>query len=99
MAADPNRVSALRSIAAHISWARTADRSERTAPARGKSPTSLDYWIKHVRDEGIVAGEEEIRRAAEHYHRAHMRAMSLRAAAARTAKAAKKSPRPVRRTA
>jgi len=87
---DP-RISALRRIAVDISWARTPNRAERTAPARSKSPMCLDYWIAYVRAEGIVTGEREIRRAAEAYHRAHMRRLSLKAAKARRARAARRT--------
>jgi len=90
---DP-RISALRAIAVNISWARTANRTERTEPARRRAPQHIDYWIERVRAEGIVTGEREIRRAAEAYYRAHMRRLSLKAAKARQVKA-----RAARRTA
>ncbi|MFD1940569.1 hypothetical protein ACFSKW_54860 [Nonomuraea mangrovi] len=97
MAADP-RTSALRSIAADISWARTPNRSERTEAARKASPKSLDYWIAKTRDEGIVR-PEDILAAAQNAYRAHMREMSLKAAATRRANAELQRKPALRRTA
>ncbi|MEU4332369.1 hypothetical protein [Nonomuraea dietziae] len=97
MAADSARTRALRSIAADISWARTPNRSERTENARRASPMSLDYWIAKVRAEGVVR-DKDVQAAAESYYRAHMRAMSLKAAEARRAKSELQRPA-LRRTA
>lgn len=80
--ATRGHLSTVRRIAADISWARTPDRSERTEAARRASPMRIEYWEAKVRAEGIVR-EEEIPKAAESYYRAHMTAMSLRAAEAR----------------
>ncbi|WP_326637337.1 hypothetical protein OG884_26710 [Streptosporangium sp. NBC_01755] len=85
MAADPRIVSAQRRIAVDRSWAMTPDRSERTAAARAASPTSLDHWITKIRAEGKVR-EKDIQKNAESAHRAYMRGMSLRAAAAKRVK-------------
>lgn len=82
MAADPRRISAQRAIASDISWARTPNRSERTAPARAASPQSLDYWLAKVRADGVVR-EQDIQAAARSAYRAHMRGMSLKAAETR----------------
>ncbi|MEV7011585.1 hypothetical protein [Streptosporangium sp. NPDC051022] len=83
--ATPEQKSRSARIAGNISWARTPNRTERTAPARRKSPVSRDYWIAHVRAEGVVP-EKDIVKAAENYHRAYMTQLSSRAAAARAAK-------------
>ncbi|MGW3352577.1 hypothetical protein ACWDA3_55590 [Nonomuraea rubra] len=82
MTADPHRLTAVRQIAADISWARTPNRSERTAPGHRASPMSLDYWIADVRAKGIVR-EEDVEAAARNAHRAWQRQNSLRAADAR----------------
>ncbi|GAA3531411.1 hypothetical protein GCM10022419_008140 [Nonomuraea rosea] len=82
MTADQKRLSAQRAIAADISWARTPNRAERTEAGRKASPMSLDYWIAKIRTEGIVR-EQDIPAAARNAHRAHMRGMSLKAAARR----------------
>ena len=58
-------------LAAHASWAKTEDRSARTAAARAKSPTSLDYWRKQVDPEGAL--DPEVReKMATSAHKAHM---------------------------
>lgn len=80
-----SRTSALKRIAADISWARTPDRAERTETARRKSPMHIDYWVEKVRAEEIVP-EGGVQKAAEAYYRAHMTRMSLKAAAARAKK-------------
>jgi hypothetical protein len=46
---------------------------------------SLDYWLARIRAEGVVR-EQDVDAAARNAHRAHMRGMSLKAAAARTAR-------------
>lgn len=84
MAADPRIVSAQRSIASDISWARTPNRSERTAPAYRASPVSLEFHLAKIRAEGRVR-EQDIEKAAASAHRAYMRGLSLRAAATRRA--------------
>ena len=79
-------ISKVRSIAADKSWARTPNRSERTEAARKASPNSLNYWIEKIRAEGIVR-DQDVFAAAQNAHRAYMREKSLKAAAARRAKA------------
>lgn len=73
------------SIAASESWARTADRTGRTAPARAAR------WAKYrerARElQGPDATDEAVEQAAEHLYRADMARMSLKAAKARQAKA------------
>lgn len=82
----PPEVSARRRDAVDISWARTPDRAERTEPARAASPQRIEYWVDHVRAEGIVTGEAQILAAAEKYHSVRMRQLARKAVAARAAK-------------
>jgi hypothetical protein len=91
--------SARHQIAADISWARTPNRTERTAPGHRASPLSLDYWIAKVRREGVVR-EEDIEAAARSAFRASQRARSLKAAETRAKNAQqKRQPNSLRRTA
>lgn len=92
MAADPRIVSAQRAIASDISWARTPNRAERTAPAHRCSPVSLDYHLAKIRAEGRVR-EQDIEAAARSAHRAYMRGLSLKAAATRRANKAQQQER------
>ncbi|WP_067184499.1 hypothetical protein [Microtetraspora niveoalba] len=85
MSSVPAEISAQRRIAVDISWARTPNRSERTEAARRASPMRIEYWEKKIRETGIVR-EEDIPKAAASAYRAHMRAMSLKAAKARQAR-------------
>lgn len=73
-------------MAAHISWANTADPSARTAPARSEF---LERFERQVDPEGVLPEDERIRRA-EHARRAHMQRMAFLSAKARQAKAAQK---------
>lgn len=52
------------SIAAHASWGKTPDRQARTRAAIQASPVHIDYWIKKVREEGVVR-EHDVHAAAE----------------------------------
>jgi hypothetical protein len=52
------------SKAAHDSWGRTPDRQARTRAAIEASPVHIDYWIKKVREEGVVR-EQDVPAAAE----------------------------------
>jgi hypothetical protein len=70
MAKDINR-----RIAAEISWARTADRSARTRPAR---QAFLAKFEKEVDPDGKLAPDERARRA-NHALRAHMLQLRKRA--------------------
>ncbi|TDE39944.1 hypothetical protein E1295_32220 [Nonomuraea mesophila] len=79
-------MSARHRIAADISWARTANRTERTDKARASSPGSLAYWIADARARGIR--EQDVEAAARNAYRAHMRDKALRAVEARRARAA-----------
>ncbi|MGA5764512.1 hypothetical protein [Nonomuraea bangladeshensis] len=80
--ASPERRSAAAKIAVHTSWARTADRSARTAPATAASPVSLAYWESRLRAEGVVR-EQDIPKAAANARSAEMRRRALASAAAR----------------
>ncbi|MBG0830552.1 hypothetical protein HS041_22580 [Planomonospora sp. ID67723] len=86
MAASPERISAVRSIAAHKSWAQTAVRRERTEAGTKASPVSLDYWIKMIQEAGKVRGKKNIELAAESARTAYMRELALKSAEARRAK-------------
>ncbi len=66
-------------IAAHESWARTEDRTARTANARA---ASLDRFEKQVDPEGTLPPAERALRA-EHARRAHFYRMALKSAQAR----------------
>jgi hypothetical protein len=70
MASASERSSAAR-IAADISWARTPNRSERTAAARANSPVSYEYWLRKIKTEGSVR-EVDQPAAAASAHRAYM---------------------------
>lgn len=80
-AAATARSSAAR-IAANSSWARTPNRTERTAAARAGNPRSYEYWLAKVTAEGTVR-EEDRPAAAESAHRAYMQQLSRKAADAR----------------
>jgi hypothetical protein len=66
-------------------WSRETDRTARTAPARRRSPVSLEYWVDKIRAEGRVP-ERDVHKAAEAAHRAFQIRASQRAAAARAKK-------------
>jgi hypothetical protein len=68
-------------IAAHESWARTADRAKRTENARRGF---LARFERQVDPEGKLPPEERQGRA-EHAMRAHMQRLALRSAKARAA--------------
>ncbi|GAA3441026.1 hypothetical protein [Planomonospora venezuelensis] len=89
--ATPEERSRAARIAANVQWATTANRAERTEAARRRSPVSLDYWIDRIRAEGIVR-EQDVVKAATNAHKAYMAQMSLKAAKARSRRAAEKKP-------
>jgi hypothetical protein len=66
-------------MAAHISWAKTDDRSARTAPAR---KAALARFEEQVDPDRRLTPTERARRA-EHAQRAHMTRLALRSAQAR----------------
>lgn len=66
-------------IAAHESWARTPDRSARTAPARA----ALLARFEHEADpDGTLLPAERARRA-EHLRKAHFQRLALKSARSR----------------
>lgn len=73
------------SIAAHASWGKTADRQARTRPAIANSPVHIDYWIKRVRDEGVVR-EHDVLAAAHNKQAAWRRQCAAKSAATRAAR-------------
>ncbi len=80
-------------LAAHESWAKTADRSARTAPARA---ALLSKFEREVDPGGVLPPAERALRA-EHARKAHFSRLALRSAQARRARAA--APRRVTATA
>lgn len=66
-------------IAAHESWARTTDRSARTAPAR---KAMLDKFEHQVDPDGALPPAERAKRA-EHARKAHFLKLALKSAKAR----------------
>jgi hypothetical protein len=66
-------------LAAHESWAKTADPSARTEPARR---AMLDRFERQVDPDGALAPEERARRAG-HARKAYFARLALRSAQAR----------------
>jgi hypothetical protein len=66
-------------IAANESWARTIDRSARTAPARAALMAKFE---KEVDPKGLLSPQERYRRA-ENLKRAHFQRLALKSARAR----------------
>jgi hypothetical protein len=66
-------------IAAHESWAQTADRSARTANARR---AMLDKFERQVDPDGVLPPAERAQRA-EHARKAHFKRLALKSAQAR----------------
>lgn len=73
-------------LAAHESWASTANRAARTEAARSASPGSIDYWLERVDPDGTMSPEAR-RRAAESKRSAYMARLAYRASRARSRKA------------
>ena len=71
-------------IAAHASWANTADPTARTAAARNASYTRFE---KEVDPEGALSPAERARRA-DHARKAYFQALALKSARARAARSA-----------
>ena len=67
------------SIAAHESWARTADRSARTAPARA---ALMARFERDVDPNGTLAPDERARRA-ENARKAYFQRLALKSARSR----------------
>jgi len=66
-------------LAVHTSWARTSDRSARTAPARR---AALQRFERQVDPDGVLAPDERAQRAQQAM-RAHMARLALRSVQAR----------------
>lgn len=73
-------------MAAHVSWAKTDDRSARTAPARR---AALDRFEEQVDPDHRLSQTERARRA-EHAMRAHMTRLALRSAQVRRRQASER---------
>lgn len=69
----------LAQAAAHASWAKTADRAARTAPARR---AALARFERQVDPDGVLEPEERQQRA-ESARRSYFRYLALRSARAR----------------
>jgi hypothetical protein len=74
-------------------WARTDDRSKRTAKARAASPASLTYWERKVAGERPDLDPAERRLRAEHLWKANQARMALKASQARRRRAAERRAR------
>jgi len=71
-------------LAAHISWAKTPDRSSRTAAARRASHHTR--FLAMAREQHPGATEAELLKAAASLKKAHYQALALRSAQARRIK-------------
>ena len=71
--------SLIASIAAHESWARTENRTARTAPAR---KAMLDKFERQVDPDGTLLPAERVIRA-EHARKAYFKRLALKSAQAR----------------
>lgn len=71
------------SIGAHESWARTADRSARTAPARRSGPQSLAWHLDRLHPSFQGRPETERLAAADSARRAYFARLALASAKAR----------------
>lgn len=69
-------------IAAHESWAHTADRTARTAPARA---ALMERFEREVDPDGTLPPDERARRA-ESKRKAHFQRLALKSAKARRAR-------------
>lgn len=84
----PARSSIIAALGAHESWARTEDRTARTAPAR---KAFEDRFAAQVREEFPDLDDAQVAVRAEHAKKAYYLRLALKSAAARKAKAASKS--------
>ncbi|WP_307825143.1 hypothetical protein [Streptomyces sp. M2CJ-2] len=71
-------------LAAHTSWANTADRSARTAAARRASHHTR--FLDMAREKHPDATDEEIAKVAESLKKAHYQGLALKSAQARRIK-------------
>jgi hypothetical protein len=82
MASTPEERSLQASSAAHASWAKTPDRSQRTERAREAATKRFE---NQVDPDGVLDPMERAKRAAS-AQMAHMKSMQLKSAQARRAK-------------
>ncbi|MGH9118063.1 MAG: hypothetical protein ACRD0A_09370 [Acidimicrobiales bacterium] len=75
-------------LAAHVSWANTADPAARTEPARR---AALARFEREVDPAGRFTAEERARRAS-HARKAYFTALALKSAQARRRRTLKRSP-------
>lgn len=68
-------------LAAEESWARTQDRSARTAAAR---KAMEDRWVREARERFGDLPADELARRAEHLKRAHFTRLALKSSQARS---------------
>jgi hypothetical protein len=78
---DTNERSMQMRIAAHMSWAKTKDRSARTQKARRRS--HHERFVEAARKLHPDGSDEQIAKAAESLKKAHYREMALKSAQAR----------------
>ena len=83
MSLSPSERSLRARIAAHESWARTENRSARTAPAR---QAAMDAFARKVDPDGRLDPAERARRA-DHARRAHFLRLAMKSADVRRRKA------------
>jgi hypothetical protein len=76
---DPQERTLRARLAAHVSWANTADPASRTAKARA---AAMARFEREVDPEGVLPVEERMRRA-EHAKKAHFSRLALKAASKR----------------
>jgi hypothetical protein len=70
------------------SWARTVDRTARTAPARRNSPVGIEWHLARLGDQFDHATDEQRLAAAEASRRAYFARLAANSAAARARKQA-----------
>lgn len=75
--------------AAHLSWAHTADRTSRTAPARVRF---LERFEREVDPDGVLSVDERARRA-EHARKAYFASLALKSVQVRRARRAAREAR------
>lgn len=68
---------------AHKSWANTADRAARTRRARGNSPSSIAWHLKHLPAHLDCASDAQRLAAAESARKAYFAELAMKSAAAR----------------
>ncbi|MGV9337873.1 hypothetical protein [Streptomyces sp. NPDC003688] len=87
---NPQERSLRASLAAHLSWANTLDRSSRTAKARAASNGRFERQAREMHPNGT---DEQIARVAGHLRTAYFKELALASAIARRIKAADKKKR------